>query len=57
MLNIMNIQGQQEVAELTSFLDNQRSLICPIMIMFIIAGWFLARYDYYNDTKKSAGVH
>jgi hypothetical protein len=23
-----------------------------IMIMFIIAGQFLARYDYYNDVKS-----
>jgi hypothetical protein len=57
MLNIMNIQGQQDITEMISLYDNRTSLYCLIIIMFIIVGWFLARYDYYNHVKKSAGVH
>ena len=35
----------------------QDNLWCLIMIMFIIAGRFLARYGHYNDVKESAGVN
>jgi hypothetical protein len=57
MLNIMNIKGRQDITGLTSLYDNRTSLDCLIMIMFIIAGQFLARYDYYKDVKKAAGDH
>jgi hypothetical protein len=57
MSNIMNSQSQQDIIGLTSLSDSRTSPDSLLTIMFIIAGQFLAIYDYYKDVKKSAGDH